>query len=465
MGVQVPLSAPTIDIIHKERVFQMQVIDIKKDDVDFQVKIIIPARDIANKVEQELKNIAKTAKVDGFRVGKVPVHILTKKYSASVRNDAIKDEVHNAIDHVIKDNKLNVASEPKLEDFKAEEDQDVEFILKCELLPEISLPDFSKIIIEKPNVVVQDIDIDKRIAELIEFSKSYDVESQDSAIHGDQVTIDAIGYIDDNVFAGGTIKNHKLQLGSKSFIDTFEEQLVGSKPGEEVAVNVTFPQDYHVKDLAGKPAKFVVQVNAVHKATTPELNDEFVKKYNCDSVEKFREQIAKNIKASFDDHIHTTMKMSLFDQLNKILEFNIPQSLIEQESRVLKSQVANDDSSLFQEKSETEREEYYTKLAIRRIKVGLLIAEYIKDKSLSIEQKDIQDAVMSEIRRFPGQEMQILDFYQKSPKAIESLKGGIIEEKGVRHIFDNEVTLMEKDYTVQELEEFLNAEDDKEIVI
>jgi trigger factor len=443
----------------------MQIIDIKKDDVDFQVKIIIPVGDIANKVEKELGNIAKTAKVAGFRVGKVPASIINKKYSPSVRSGVIQDEVQHAIDHVIKDNKLNLASQPRLEDFKAEEGCDIAFTLKCELLPEISLPDFSNILIERPNVIVQDVDIDQHIAQLIELSKSYDIESEEPAMLGDQVTIDAVGYIDDKAFEGGEIKNHKLRLGSKSFIDNFEEQLVGSKPQQELAVNVTFPQDYHAKDLAGKPAKFVVQVNAIHKAITPAVDDEFAKKYNCDSVEKLREQIAKNIKASFADSIHTIMTMSLFDQLNKILEFNLPQTLIEQEIVVLKSQVASSDDSLFQEKSEAEREEYYRKLAIRRIKVGLFIAEYIKDKALAIEQKDIQDAVMSEMKKFPGHEMKILEFYQNNPRAIESLRGGIMEEKGVRHIFDNQISVQDKDYTVQELEEFLKSEDDKEIVI
>ena len=443
----------------------MQVTELQRDDTNFQAKIIISADIIFNKIEKELKNVAKTAKIPGFRNGKVPASILAKKYSASIRSDILKDEVHHAIEHVIEDNKLDIANEPQIEDFRAEEGKDMEFVLKCELLPKISLPDFSKILIEKPQVIIQDEDIDGRIAELMKFSKSYHVETNDSALDGDQVTIDAVGYIDEKAFDGGKVDNYKLVLGSKSFVDTFEEQLIGSKAGDEVVVHVTFPKDYHMKDLADKAAKFVVQVRSIHKSEIPELDDAFAKKFNCDTVEKLREQVTQNIKATFDEPIHTTMKMSLFDQLEKILEFNVPKSLIEQEALVLKNQVSNDSNALFQDKSELEQEEYYQKLSIRRVKVGLLLAEYIKNKSLTIEQKDIQDAVMSRVKNFPSQERQVFEFYQKNPKAIESLKGGIIEEKGVRHIFSNEVTLIEKDYTIKELEEFLNKEDDKEIII
>jgi len=443
----------------------MQVIEIKKGDLDFHVKVIISAKNILEIMEKELKNIAKTAKLPGFRVGKVPPNILAKKYESTLRNDAIQKEVSHAVDHIIKDNKLNVAAEPKIEDFSAQEGKDIEFVLKCELLPEISLPDFSKILIEKPNLVVDQKAIDEHINKLMEFSKTYNAETDKPASKGDQVTINAIGYVDGKAFDGGKVENYKLVLGSKSFIDSFEDQLIGAKAGDEITVKVTFPENYHMKEVAAKPAEFNVKVLAVHKPELQELNDEFAKKFNCDNVGKLIEQVAKNVKSNFDEPINTIMKMSLFDQLEKLLSFNVPKSLLTQESQSLKTQTANDENSLFEDKSEEERDQYYNKLSLRRVRIGLLLSEYIAEKKLAIEEIDIRNAIIARARSFPGQEKQVFEFYQKNKQAVQSLRGEIIESKAVEYIFKNEVTLMEKNYTIEEFTEFLKKEDDREIVI
>ncbi|XVN42463.1 MAG: trigger factor [Candidatus Rickettsia vulgarisii] len=443
----------------------MQVTELKNDDLNFEAKVVIPSSKIADKIQKELATLSQKVKIDGFRPGKVPTNVIKKKYKTSVRFDVIEHEINHVIKHIIKDHKLKTVGDPKLEDLRNEENADLEFTVKFELLPNIDLPDFKKIVITKPKLDIKEKEVNEQIEKLATISKNFSKENTGKAKKDDQVTIDAIGYIEDKAFEGGKVTDYKLVLGSKSFIDNFEDQLVGSKAGDEVEVNVTFPEDYHVKDLAGKPSKFIVQVKAVHSAEEAEINYEFAKKFNCETLDELRANISKRMAEELDEPIQTVMKISLFDQLEKILTFNAPKSLVTQEVDILKSQTdKNDDSdSVFKNKSEEEKNEYFEKLALRRVRVGLLLAEYMKIKDLRIEQDDIRNAIMSQARRFPGQEMAIFDYYQKNPKALEHLKGPLLEEKTIKYLFDNEVTLEEKIYNRKELEEFLEQEEDRVI--
>lgn len=438
----------------------MQITELKNEGLDFEVKVIIPADKIINEIQKELTNLTKKVKVDGFRFGKVPLSIINKKYGASVKSDVVQHQVRHSIEQVIKDNNLNIATDPKIEGFKSEDGKDLEFTLKFELMPKISIPDLKKISLEKPFLKVSDADIDSHIEKLIEFSKEYTKESKAKPARGDQVTIDAIGYVDNKAFEGGKLDNYKLVLGSKTFIDTFEDQLIGSKAGDELTVKVTFPDDYQQKDLAGKPAEFKVVVKAVHKAEMPKIDDEFAKKFNCETVEKLRDQISKNIASIFAEPIHTLMKMRLFDQLENILKFDVPESLTDREYQILKSQVEQEEGGSLPIKGKKEKDlnEYYKSLSLRRVRIGLMLAEYVKEKALRIEQNDLRDAVMAQARNFPGQEKSVVEFYQKNTNALESLKGTILEEKAVKHIFDNEIKIIEKEYNKKALEKFLEAQ-------
>jgi len=438
----------------------MKITELKKDKTEYQAKVTIPKKDIAGRIEKELAKIAKTAKMDGFRVGKVPVHILKKKYASSIRIDIVREQMNLAINDCLKKNDLNIATDPNIEDLVNAEDKDLEFILKFELLPEITLPDFKKISIEKPKLEVSDKDVQEQLDRLSSFSKTYDKESKTKAQKGDQVTIDAIGYVDGEAFEGGKLDNHKLVLGSNAFIPGFEDQLIGSKAGEDVTVKVNFPQEYHAKDLAGKPSEFKVKVKSVHKETPFEINDEFAKRFNCDNVEKLKEQISKNIEASYAEPIHVLMKMNLFDKLEKMLKFDIPQSLLDREKSILKKQTheMGYDDPANKDKSDKETEDYFTNLASRRVRIGLMLAEYVKQKKLQIQEDDIRKAIIAQARNYPGQEQQVIEFYKNNREAIESLKGPILEEKGVREIFDKEIIVNTKTYPKTKLEKLLDEE-------
>ena len=437
----------------------MKIAELRNNKTEYHAKVTIAKKDVAEKADRELAKIAKTAKLKGFRVGKVPLNILKKRYADSIRVDLIKKQMNSAINDTIKKNNLNIAIDPTIEDLINEVDKDLEFTLKFELLPEITLPDFKSITIEKPKLEVSEKDIDEQLDRISSFSKTYDKESKVKAQKGDQVTMDAIGYVDGKAFDGGKLDDHKLVLGSGAFIPGFEDQLIGCKAGEDVTVKVDFPSEYNAKGLAGKPSEFKVKVKAVHKASDPKIDDEFAKKFNCQTVEKLKELISNNIEGNYAEQIHVLMKMRLFDKLEKMLKFEIPQSMLDRETALLKKQAQEMGEDLTDPNtSEKENEDYFTNLANRRVRIGLMLAEYVKQKKLQIQETDIRQAIIAQARNYPGQENKIIEFYQQNRQALESLKGPILEEKGVKEIFDKEITVTTKTYSKDKLEQILDKE-------
>lgn len=437
----------------------MNIIELKKDKSEYHSKVTISVDQINTKIENKLQEIAKTVKMNGFRAGKVPIPVLRKKYATSIREDLTRETIESAIKKIIKEQNLNIAFDPKVVELKNEDNKDLEFTLQFELMPEITLPDFKKIKIEQPKLKVTDKIIDDQLNRISQFSKKYDTEVKTKAKKFDQVTIDAIGYVDGEAFDGGKLNAYKLVLGSESFIPGFEDQLIGSKVGDEVSVKVDFPENYHAKNLAGKPSEFKVKVLAVHKCNEVKLDDEFAKNFKCENIEELRKQISENIIGSYNESINVLMKMKLFDDLEKTLKFEVPSSLLDQEIRTLSHQTNqfSDDADI-QKMSEDEKKDYITNLALRRVRIGLMLAEYVKNKNLTITEDDVRQAIIAQARNYPGQERQIFEFYQKNRNALESIKGPILEDKAVKNIFENEVTITEKLYDQDDLEKLLQNE-------
>lgn len=437
----------------------MNIAELKNDKIEYQVKVTVLAQDVDQQIESELVKIAKTARIDGFRVGKVPVSLLKRRYSSSLRADVAGEKIDTAIKDIIRDKNLNVAFDPVLSELVNEAGKDLEFTLKFELLPTITLPDFKKISLEKPVLEVSEKEIDEYLEQMANSTRVYDKEVKTKAKKYNQVTIDAEGYIDGKFFEGSKLVGAKLALGSGTFIPGFEDQLIGSKAGDDVVVKVVFPEDYYVEDLAGKPAEFKVKVLAVREGAEQKIDDEFAKKFKHENIAAFRENIAEDMRSVYQGTVHTFMKMKLFNKLEEMLDFDIPDSLLNREKATLKSQEDHLDEDLeINAMTEHEKEQYFTGLATRRVRIGLMLAEYVRQKGLKITPDDLRNSLMAIARNYPGQEQQVIAYYQKNPNAIESLKGPILEEKGVDAIFAQEVVLIEKSYTKDKLEELLKSE-------
>lgn len=433
----------------------ISVTDLDNSGSTISLSVTIKSSDFEQEVENQIQRVAKSVKIDGFRSGKVPVSVVKKRYSESVKADVLQDMIVNSLQHIQKTRELRMIGQPDVTDLVNEPGKDVSFKVKCMLFPKVTMPEWEKFEIEKPVLTVSEKDVEEEIDRLIKSSHEFTEKTKDKAKIGDQVVIDTIGYVDNTAFEGGKLEKYRLVLGSGTFIPGFEDQLVGAKEGEEVKVSVKFPEEYHAKNLAGKDAIFECVVSEVYKPTIPELNDEFAKKFDLDSLEELKEKIKANIAGAYGEHIFAYMKRKLFDAIENSLDFPVPEALLEEEKSALKNNKPSDEDDDLKDKSEEEKELYYNKLAVRRVKLGFLLAEYAKLTNISVTQDDLQRTVLSTARQFPGQELQILDFYHKNMNALESLKGPIIEEKSMKDIIENKVKTKEKKYTKEKLEKLL----------
>lgn len=439
----------------------MQVSEIKDDILEKHLRITIPVSDVAAKIDSELSEIAKTARMPGFRAGKVPVSLLKTKYGEAIFDDATRSLVDQSTKDIIKDRNFSLIRQPRIMDLVRRKDEDLAFTMVVELMPKFDMPNLSKIKIEKPVLQPSAAELDQEIETIRKNSATFPESSKGKAENGDMVVLSCRGYLDGIEFKEGQVEDYDLVLGSGSFIPGFEEQLVGAKAGSKVQVEVTFPEAYHAERLAGKPAVFQVDIKDVKKKKEAILDDEFAKKYGAKSVEELKAMVAKNMQAKYQSSIATMLKLELFDQLEDMLQFDVPSSMLNQEYDAIKAQAKDfEDDEEYSTKSDSEKEEYLRKIAARRVRIGIYLAEYAKGQNLTVEQRDIEMAIYEQARRFPGQEKMIFDLYSKNPQLIQSLHGSIIESKAVRHLLDNAISTNEKTYNAAELDKLLEDGDE-----
>ncbi|MES2214946.1 MAG: trigger factor [Pseudomonadota bacterium] len=443
----------------------MQFTELPSKGLERFFKVIVEDKNIKFQVTKELERLSATAAIPGFRAGKVPFAHIQKKYGEAVRADVLSQEIQKNIDTIVKEYKLDLATRPALEDMKNEAGKDVEFTVKFEVMPHVTLPNFKEIELTRPKLKVTEEDIKNRLDAIVQSRTEFTPSPSTKAKKGHQVLIDFVGSVDGIEFKGGAAENHKIILGSKSFIDGFEDQLVGTKAGDEIVVKVTFPKEYHANDLAGKDAEFKVTVHEVCTPNAPALDDAFAQTLKYKDLEDLHKSITDVVSETYDAQLYTILKMRLFDNLEKMLKFDIPASLAENEYQSLKQQsegMEQEDGDL---KHDAESlEEYYRRVSLRRVKIGLMLSEYVKTHNLTLEKQDLERALMIEARQFPGQEALIMNYYQNNKSALESLSGRALEDKAVRMIMANDIKMTDKLQTAKEIEKLIQEENDKEVV-
>lgn len=452
----------------------MKIEQIKDESLEKHFKVTVPAKSIDSEVEKEVTKLSKTMKLPGFRPGKVPASLIKKKYGQAVRGDVLEKQVKSSITKIIEDNKLEPSEQPDIEDLKADEGKDLSFVVKMGVLPEIKHPDLKKFKLEKPTLKVDAKEVEAKLKEVVEANPEYTKESKAKAVDGDQVEMDFTGYVGKEAFEGGAAKNHKLVLGSKQFIPGFEEQLVGAKAGDEIKVKVTFPKEYHSKDLAGKDAVFETKIHKVFKASTPKADNDLAKKFGFEDLDALKKDIENNLKRGAEGQILEYLKLKLFDQLEKDLKFDVPQKTLDAEYEAIRKQMSHMEKQEEEEEKakgsqkkaapkakktdSKDDEKTYKKIALRRVKIGMFMADYARKNNIRVEKRDLNNAITEQSRMFPGNQQFIIDFYTQNPQALEGLKGQILEEKAVKQILDKEVSMKEKEFTSKSLETFLKKE-------
>ena len=441
-----------------------QVKEISKNGLKHEFNIQVPQDIVNQNYVARLEEISKTASRPGFRPGKVPMSVIKQVYGASARAEVLDKTVSDETDKVLTERNIRPAMQPQIELVSFAEDKDLEFKVAVEVLPEITPMDFGKISIEKPVAEVEEKTIVEAITRAAKSMRDTEVVTDKRpAVMGDILVIDFDGSVDGEKRPGMKGENHNLELGSKSFIDTFEEQLVGSKVGDKKTIKVSFPAEYHAADLSGKAAEFDVEVKELRAAKPVEMNDEMAKEIGFPSLEKLRERIKDDIGGSYNRISRNVAKRKLMDQLADGHNFEIPASMLEAEfgaiwQQVEASKAAGDLPEEDKKKSDDELKKEYRDIAVRRIRLGLLLAEIAQKQKLEVAPADLRNALMAEARRYPGQEKAVIDYFTQTQGAMERLRAPLLEDKVIDFIMEK-AKVTEKKVAVDDLVKMAEADE------
>ncbi len=415
----------------------MQVTETLSDGLKRGFTVVVPEPELTAKREKRLAELGKNMQMPGFRPGKVPMSMVRKRYGEAVAAEVLEATVNDASDRLLSERGLRPAMQPKLEITKPGPDTDLEFTVEMEVLPEVALPDVSDITLTKPVAEVNDEAVAKSLANIAEQRKTFKpVEEARPAAAGEQLKVDFIGRIDGVVFEGGTASDVDLIVAGPGFIPGFTEQLEGVSAGETRTIQVSFPEDYGAKELAGKQAEFEVTVKALAVAEVPAIDDELAKAMGLESAEDLKAKVAEQIGREFEQLSRIKLKRGLLDALAERAQFAAPVSLVDAEFDEIWRQVeaakaaGQEDPEDAAKEEETLRTDYKA-IADRRVRLGLLVAEIGRANEVQVTDQELQRAMFNEAMRYGQQAMQVVEFFRKNPQQMERFRGPIFEDKVV----------------------------------
>ncbi len=434
----------------------MQVTEKLNDGLKRGYEITVTAAELEDKVNEKLSEAQPEISMKGFRKGKVPMALLKKQFGPKLLGEAMQEAVDGAMSKHFEDSGDRPALQPEVkmtnEDWKQGDDVQVE--MTYEALPEIPEVDFKKVKLEKLVVKADAKAIDEALQSLAESAQSFEDRKKGSkAKDGDQVVIDFVGKVGGEVFEGGTAEDYPLVLGSNSFIPGFEEQLVGAKAGDEVEVKLTFPENYGAANLAGKDAVFSCTVKAVKAPKPAEIDDELAKRFGSDDLDALKAQITERLEAEYAGASRQVMKRALLDQLDSSVKFELPPSLVDAEAGQIAHQLWHEENPDHKghDHPEIEPTDQHRKLAERRVRLGLLLAELGRKSEITVSDAEMTQAVMTQARQYPGQERQFFEFVQKNPQMRQQVQAPIFEDKVVDYVFEL-ATVKEKEVSKDALQ-------------
>lgn len=441
----------------------MQVKELKKEGLNVELEVVVTAADIEKEVDARLVEVGETVKMPGFRPGKVPLNILKQKYGRSVLGEVLEKIVNDNTAKMIEDKGLRPALQPKIEVKEFDEGKDLKYTVAVELLPEFKVMELKSMKLEKPVVKVDKKAIDEALERIASANRETEpVTEKRKTKKGDILLMDFHGRTaaDNKPHPGMHAHDAQLELGSGQFIPGFEDQLIGKDIGEKVEVKVTFPAQYHAPELAGQDAIFDVEVKNILQAKKTEINDDFAQKLGLENEAKLREIVESQIQNEYDALSRQKLKRTLLDTLDEGHDFELPAGMVDLEYQNIMHQVRMErqadvkDGKLVLEKDE---EEELKAIAERRVRLGLVLSEIGRANSITINDQEMQRAVIAEAQRYPGQEREVFEYYRKNRNALDALRAPVYEDKVVDFIFElAEVT--DKPVSIEDL---TKADDDE----
>lgn len=421
----------------------MQVKQKQQDGLKHSFEVKIPASVIATNIETKLKEIANQVNIPGFRPGKAPMTLLKQKYGPSVMGEVVDFTVRDSYTKALTDNKLRAALAPKVEIKEFGDNKDLVFDFDVEVLPEIALGELAKINIERLECKATDADVDEALNKLSERHRGHaDAPAGHAAVDGDRVTLDFLGKVDGTPFAGGEAKGYQLTLGSGTFLPDFEKGVLGFKVGDSRDIPVSFPEQYHAPELAGKTAQFTITVHKIEAAAPAAIDDELAKRLGFTTLDDLKAAAKTQIGREYEQVSRERNKKLLFDVLADAYEFALPPSLVEQEFDAIwkqfqdaktKDQVAPEDKDKSDDEMRTELQD----VANRRVRLGLLLAEMGQHYKIDVSDDELRRAIMAQAQNYPGQEQKVIEYYSHNAQALMSLRGPLLEDKVIDFIFES----------------------------
>jgi len=452
----------------------MQITETLNEGLKRKLAVVIPASDLNQRLDTRLGELKDTANIKGFRPGKVPMTHLKKVYGRSAMSEVMSDAINATVGKALDERSERAATQPKID---LPEDQqtinqvldgqsDLSFDVTYEILPPVTLMDLKSIKLDKPVVEIDEADIDKEVQRVFAQQRGFEDKGDEGVVEtGDRLGLSFKGTIKGKAFAGGSADHAHLTVGSGEFIPGFEEQLVGMKKGETKSIEVTFPKDYAQEDLQGKKADFEVSILHVDGPKAGELNDEFAKTLGLENVAGLRDAVREQMVAALASMSRQAVKRQILDALDDGHKFDVPADLVEAEFATIWQRVQHEVEShgrSFEDEGTTEeaaREQYRT-IAERRVRLGLVVAEIGNVNKVDVTEEEHQQALIAEVRRFPGQEQQVYDYYRKNPQALAGLRAPVFENKVVDYVGEL-ATSTDKPMTRAELAKLIAADEDE----
>ena len=443
----------------------MQVTETLSEGLKRGFTVVVPGAELEGKRQARLTELGRSMKLPGFRPGKVPLSIVRQRYGSAVTGEILEQTVNDATRDLLAERGMRSATQPKvdlvrgpIEGAGGKEAGDLEFTVELELLPEIAQPDLGSISLTRLKAEPDAATVDKALADIAKRQRSFDtIDEQRGAVPGEVLTVDFVGKIDGVAFDGGTASDVNVEIGGSGFIPGFAEQLEGLAPGEERAINVTFPAEYQAAELAGKAATFDVTAKALKRPVDAELNDDLAKTLGFEGLEEVRELISKQVQQEYDQISRMRIKRELLDALSEKADFAAPEGMVESEFAAIWQRVEADRKEGRQDEEDAGKDEEtlradYRRIAERRVRLGLLLAEIGRRANIAVTQEEMVGAMRAEAGRYPGQEQMVIDFFRKNPQAAETLRGPIFENKVVDYVLD-QARVEEKIVSPEELAE------------
>lgn len=428
----------------------MQVVEKLNEGLSRVLEVTIPKDELTSKLNAKVAEIAPKMNIKGFRPGKVPAAHVRKVYGKELMGEIIQETLNETTQKAMDDAKIRPASQPELKPIGDIEgviagNADLAYEIAVEMMPIFTPVEPNTIELNRPTYEASDADIDEALKSVVSGNKQYEEKkgkgkAAAKAEDGDKLIIDFVGKIGDEAFDGGSAEGAELVIGSGMFIPGFEEQLIGAKKGEVKTLNVTFPEDYGAKNLAGKEATFETTVQDILAPKDGEADDELAKSLGLESLQALKDILKTQLEQQYKAASRFKMKRQLLDVLDEKHDFDLPQRMLDAEFQGIWAQVEQDKANgqLAEEdanKSEQELRDEYMKIAERRVRLGLVLAEIGTRQNVQVTDQEVSQAIMNEARNYPGQEKQVFDFYRQNPAAAAQIRAPIYEEKVCDFIF------------------------------